>query len=148
MKSIKPDLWLIGIDETEYWQDEYKAKVGKIASLYLVDASQYTHLCSLTPSLWLRYVDFTTAKELDDTDYDEVMYGNTSTEPSNYFGLHVLNTPHKLNVTEHHIGDFPGYDDKDEYDEWFDSIVEYYQGNSFELEVMGGKWFDMEVENV
>lgn len=147
MENVSPDLWLIAVDDTGCFPEAYQKMAGKVATIYLVDASVHTHLCSLTPSLWLRFVDFATAKWLKDEDYDKMREAYCDTD-SDYFDVSVLQNKHKLNVTKYHIEDFPGYDDLEEYDEWINDIVEYYQGNDHSGEVLGWDWFeDTEAEN-
>lgn len=146
METVKPDLWIVGIDETEYWREDYRERCGKIGSFYLVDASVYTYICSFTPMLWLRYIDFTTAKQIDDELYDEVLMSLCRSEQSDYYGLGVLNTKYKENVTKYHLEDFPGYDDPEAYDEWFNDIVEYYRGGQCDPFILTD-WYFAEVEN-
>lgn len=146
METVKPDLWLVAVDETEFFTDEYKKIGGKIAAIYLVDASVHTHICSFTPSLFLHYIDFATSRYLSDEDYDKFMEAFGETD-SDYFGTGVMMNPHKLNITDLWLDEFPGYDDSDEYDEWIDDILENYRCNDHSGEVLGWNWFEMDDED-
>lgn len=67
---------VVMIDETEGWSDEIKAKVDKIFTVYLYDASVVTCICEPTPAYYmipLYYnVDFKEGEERDEEVLDEI----------------------------------------------------------------------------
>ena len=126
MKSIKPKISVVAIDETWALSDSAKKLCGKLFGLYVVDENLHTHICSLTPSLALWFYDFVTELEIDDNLWSEI---RECYEVMDYWSLSVMNTDLKEDVTKYHIEDFPGYEDKEVYDEWFGDIVDHYRGN-------------------
>ena len=85
--------------------------------------------------IWEMDVDFATQRSLDDDDYDFIHNEYwQATESADYYGNR--NFEHELDVTKFFIDDFPGYDD-DEYREWINDAIDYFKGNSFELELLG-----------
>jgi hypothetical protein len=56
---VIPEFWVAALDETKHWADGYLAEcnIKQEFVVYLVDVNRHTHLASLTPSLWLEYVD-------------------------------------------------------------------------------------------
>lgn len=56
MTHISPRYRVIAIDETEYWNPEITAIVGRIAAVYIVNFAETTHICSLTGSYWAEFV--------------------------------------------------------------------------------------------
>jgi hypothetical protein len=123
---IKPDLWLVAIDETDHLSDKAKNEAGKVWGLYIVDASVHTYICSYMPMLGLYHLGFVAKNDIsDDLQFDL----DSSCDPFDYFGRYVLNTDLKENVTADHVADFPGHDDQAEYDEWVSDIADYYRCN-------------------
>jgi hypothetical protein len=134
--TIKPDIRIVPIDESEYWNEKSLKKAGKIANVYIFDANVGTHLCSLIPSYWLRYIDFITEKFIEnDNDWEYIHDAIATSEQSNYYGRSILDAKY---VTYSFNEDFPGYDDQELYDEWFNELVEYLQCNQsfFELDCL------------
>jgi len=58
-KDWVPDLWLYVRDDTEYWRDDIKndPNIIKILSIYIFDRRFKIHLCSLTPSYDMWFVE-------------------------------------------------------------------------------------------
>jgi hypothetical protein len=52
------DLYLIRLDETEYWNEEFieKYNTGKIYGIYLVDMNNLTNVAELRPSVWCEFL--------------------------------------------------------------------------------------------
>ncbi|MCL4431480.1 MAG: hypothetical protein M1300_04065 [Epsilonproteobacteria bacterium] len=52
------DLYLIRLDETQYWNDEFREKynTGKIYGIYLVDMNNLTNVAELRPSVWCEFL--------------------------------------------------------------------------------------------
>ena len=53
MTTIKPDWWLVKLNERQYWCDEIQAKTEAIFGVYAFDRNEQTHLCEITPSYCL-----------------------------------------------------------------------------------------------
>jgi hypothetical protein len=56
-KIPTPDFWLVKIDETDKWCDSLKSKVKRIWGIYLIDVTQHTYCCEMTPSYWCDFVE-------------------------------------------------------------------------------------------
>jgi hypothetical protein len=138
-KEIKPKLFLVAIEETEFWDSDSVEKFGEIWSIGLVDKSLHHYLCSLSPSLLVYSVDFATTKKLlNDDDYDIISHDYwLATESSDYYSANSKFI--QLDVTKYFIDDFPGYDNHDDYQEWINDAIDYFKGNSFELDLLGDK---------
>ena len=61
-----PKPYVVAIDETQFLDDEIRAKTGRFWTLYLYDKSSQTHCCEITPSYWLTPFDYATEKKTDD----------------------------------------------------------------------------------
>ena len=64
-KRLKPDFYLVRMDETSDWNPEFLKQHGitRIWTLYVYDASAATYCCETTPSRELHFVEF--SYELD-----------------------------------------------------------------------------------
>lgn len=82
--EIKPDYWLVKLDEREYWREDIQSATTEIYGIYLVDRNLHVHICSATPSaelwfiandpVWLESLSEEKRDELDDavrSAYDE-----------------------------------------------------------------------------
>jgi hypothetical protein len=127
--EVKPEIWLVAIEDTDFLSENARAQIGRLWGLYIVDASMHIHICSLTPSLALWHVGMVTGNEI--TEDLESLKADllASYEIMDYWGRSVLNTPLKENVTAVHLADFPGYDDRGDYDEWINDIADHYRYN-------------------
>ncbi len=92
--ELLPDLWIVKIDETEYWLDPVVlAKAKRIFGVYAFDRRQHTHCCSFTPSYWLEYIttEWEERDELTDAERDDVdmriHQGEADCESSNYYNV-------------------------------------------------------------
>jgi hypothetical protein len=123
MSDLKPDIRIFVDNQTEYWHEDIVKQAGKILAIYVYDATVQTHLCSFTPSYWCTQVETIIENEVE-SDLHSVIDSEYITD---YFSK-----PHNSIPINHivDIEDFPGYDDREEYDEWFADIVDYLQGNS------------------
>ncbi len=57
-EKIKPDFYIVHIDETEYWGMARLPGVKRMWGIYLVDKSRVTYCCSLIPSYWLQWIAY------------------------------------------------------------------------------------------
>lgn len=126
MTKIDPQIMLVANEVTELMTPGDRAKYGRTFELFVTDASVHTYICSLTPMLFLR--GYETVSQIYQEDDDE-WYELASTIEDDYYGLEVLRTGLTEDVTKYHIADYPGRENRDEYNEWFEDIVEYYQCN-------------------
>lgn len=53
MTARKTDIQIVKIDQTHFWVDDIKKKVGKIYTVFLYDKSVVTHCSEITPSYYL-----------------------------------------------------------------------------------------------
>lgn len=54
------------IDETEYFIDAIKAKVGKYWGFYLYKPGEFVYCCEVRPSHWMECFDFEAENEISD----------------------------------------------------------------------------------
>ena len=91
------EFFLLAINETEHWDQEYLAPYNVLAAfgIYLIKNGERTHCCSLTPSSWGVFI----ANEfiLDDPDAEQPDELFVSDDNSNYFGF----TPHNPDNPHH-----------------------------------------------
>lgn len=88
--ELLPDVWVVKIDERQYWVDEMVLRCTKIVGVYVVDRRQLTYCCSMTPSYWLHFLgtqwegDFTDAER---EEIDERVRAGDSESESNYYDV-------------------------------------------------------------
>lgn len=129
---ILPDLRIIPIDDTRDWNDECQQIAGRLASVYLVDLSVQHYLCSLTTAYELVYVGFITEKFLTD-DQDEMIRNGIYSQDDLDMYLEKADRLKSIKYIGGYVEDeFPGYDNKEDYREWFSDQVEYLQCNGYE----------------
>jgi len=137
-RTVKPELVFIRIDETEYWDAEFLKdnRIKKIWSIYLYDYREHTHLCEMTPSYCLWYVDFSVEFEddvdHDDTEeaYDKVMESQCEQEPCQYAHVAVIDKHDDENKdTNNPIDDDEDWRTPEGYRALLDQYIEDYRGN-------------------
>jgi len=86
-KKKQRDIRFIKLDETQYWDKEFLARIGaaKVYGVYFYDASVGVHLCSLSTSYELNYIESQTDHHLSDEDDAEFRQADAFTEPVSYF---------------------------------------------------------------
>jgi hypothetical protein len=57
-ERIKPNFYVVRIDETGYWDMSRLPGVKKVWGCYLVDKSRLTYCCCITPSYWLQWIAY------------------------------------------------------------------------------------------
>jgi len=146
-KNIPVDLWVVKIDDTRYWDQNLLKKypeIKRIFSVYMVDMREYTHVASLTPSYFMRFLqnewngDYTDDEEKNEA-IDELMSENPSDDT--YMNVRSIQNAPKIKpggFPRNRIGRvfwhtyFPKYL-RDEFDgnrqEAMDEAVEDYYGN-------------------
>ena len=110
----KPHIWVLVIDDTHAWSGtpEILARTGRIFSVWLYDSTAHVHLCELTPSYELWYVDFVCEKEIDDDTWDDVSDGYDSGERVSYIHTLEINSARVMKVPGTH--EWPGFLEKGE----------------------------------
>lgn len=88
--TMKPELYVVKIDETKYWAEDIIEKAGRIFGVYIYDKNRRVHCCELTPSYELRFIESQTEKRVDDTVYDEILRADAYSEGWRYYHCHVL----------------------------------------------------------
>lgn len=137
---MKPDLWLIVLDETENWTLPYGEYIKRVEQVYLLDASIIVHLCEFAGSYecWeiearAVFKDDTPGDVIDEVDGDVQM---SDTHNIRYFHEHSID----LKALEdkgkaYHYGD-PGLDldlfesDEDPYLSMMDAMEEHFRCNA------------------
>jgi len=147
--DVGMDLWVVVIDETEYWSEKVLQdypEIKRIFGVYLTDLSSRTFIASMDPSAWLEHLatewdgDYlTTSDERKDEIFDQVLPTDLSVD--DYFTYNFIkNAPEIKPATfpEGEIGKIhystitPG-EIQNEYDgnreDAFESAREDLQGN-------------------
>jgi hypothetical protein len=91
--KVKPEIHIIAVDHTHYWDPAIVKKFGRIATVYLVNMTERTYLCSMTPAVWAEFLfnvpTGLSDGEWDESDYDEwadLEYENGD-EPGTYYNV-------------------------------------------------------------
>lgn len=133
------DLHIVAYDETSYWSDEIKEKIGKdgkILAYYLFDSSKHIHLAEITPSYELKwlYNRVETSSELSEDEIHEIEVNNGGSDEDVIY----VHTNSEMGMIEDI--DFGTDNDKkeacasdEEYNEYIDRVIEYYRSNPFEF---------------
>lgn len=122
-KEIQPHFKVVAIDHTEYWDDYILQKTGRIWSTFLFDANQHTHLCSLTPSYYLLFIEHLTEDELDDETYDVL---RQSPDGDNYYDVNYIDRKPANHFED--LGERP-IPEGETYDEVLEEVLEYVKCN-------------------
>ena len=73
--AIKPDIRILKQDVTRFIIDNaLLRKVGKVFEVFIYDANRHVHLCELSPSYELHFVEFQPINMPDDEDEREYVY--------------------------------------------------------------------------
>lgn len=134
-RTNAPDFWLVLIDETMGWDEDFRKKhqIKRISSVYLVDKNQVTHLCEAAPSYCLYYVDYVAEHEEEDE------------QISDECDMEIM-SQHQESVTYMHVSNFDKaryeqkfwrpeplttdmYKDDDAYQEMVNQLLEDYHAN-------------------
>lgn len=130
-KSVTPEIYVVKIDETQYWREDIQEKAGKIYGIYLVDKSVETHLAELKASWYLYwlYNEVEIADKFEDEDeLFEIENQGNSDEDNKY--VHVGSTfeaEHKANIDEKDL--LEAMDGEEEYNEFIERQIDYFKGN-------------------
>jgi hypothetical protein len=118
---------LVKIDETQYWSDEIKERVGKLYGVYLIDTNAHTYCCEVTPS-YCAYFLYTTYDDPDDMDdleaeaFDEMIrHADFNAADVSYF--------HVYSVKEFAYDFGEESHDEDDYKTVLDDVLEYCNAN-------------------
>ena len=134
MKWATPRLWVVGIDETEYWLESIVKEAGRIMAVGLWDETEATYLCSITPSGYVYFIEHITEKRVSDEMYGEIL---TAADDDDYYDYGQLermkvkipypNNPTKKEwkaLVKEHEGDADAA-----YRELVDNALDYLRGN-------------------
>ena len=128
-KEVKPELYIVKIDETHFWKDDIQKKAGKIYGVYLLDKSVETHLAELRGSWWLEFLYnvFENYENFDDDELTE-MENNNGDEP----GMYVHNNStfedeHKVVVADSELEE--AMESEKDYNDFIEYQVDQIRGN-------------------
>jgi hypothetical protein len=136
--KVIPEFWVVALDETKHWTDGYLAEcnIKQEFVVYLVDVNRHTHLASLTPSLWLEYVDHFAVMEdgFDDEKWrDEAIDATSGVGESGYYDVFDPSKKpgvqaRKVQPRKTWIEEFLA--DEIDYDELFESVLDHVRANN------------------
>ena len=142
-KLIVPKLWLVGFDETEYWDEEVQAAAGKVIEYGVWDEHEMTFNCSLAPDGFVHMGGlFFTQKWVSD-DIDEIIRRNLE-GGGDYYDYRWLDgrkdkvylkylTPTRkewVALLKEHDGEREAA-----YAEMIEKVLEHLRGNTMECEL-------------
>jgi len=131
-RTVKPDLYAVKIDETQYWDGGIKEKAGKIWGVYLVDKSEVTHLASLQGSYYLYWL-YNIVENDENFDEDELteiemMNGGNNDDPNMYVNDNsTFDEEQKVEWDENELEE--SMESEEEYDKLIEDVKEYLNGN-------------------
>jgi len=128
-REVKPDLYIVKIDESFYWRDDIKKKAGKIFGVYLVDKSLETHMAELKGSWWCEFL-YNVVENTENFDEDELteLENNNGDEPGMY--VHVGSTfedEHKVEVDDSELEE--AMESEKDYNDFIEHQVDQIRGN-------------------
>jgi len=134
-ENLPPDWRAVRFDETQYWNRKFLDEYGvdKMFGVYLVDLSEVTHCCSLTPSYAMYPVDSVVEGGPDDearreTLHDEVMLADSNGDLVRYMTCRSIDNHLKDEKNQDKIE--VGEDEwRGDPDAGFEAVREYYVGN-------------------
>jgi hypothetical protein len=91
--ELLPDLWVVKIDEREFWCESIIAQTTRIFGVYVFDRRRHVHCCSLTPSYELQFLgsQYESVENIDEEWlYEDIMEGDSSTSEVSYFDCHDI----------------------------------------------------------
>ena len=86
-QQVKPDIWVLKINETKYWDPSFARKCGRLIGTYLFDRSLHVHCCELTPSYELHFIGTEPTKQVNDEIYDQIRQSDAQCPGADY--MHV-----------------------------------------------------------
>jgi hypothetical protein len=68
MTTVKPDWYLVKIDERRHWREDIQAQTKEMYGVYAFDRNRHVHCCELTPSYELHFIanDYVEIEEVAD----------------------------------------------------------------------------------
>lgn len=125
----KSNLRIVALDETHFWSDEIRAKVGRIWGLYLYDANRQVHCCELTPSYELFAIRSAVGGEISEETEEDIMEADRiSGEQCIYTRCSAIDKlPADRFITD--VWSPEEYDTDEEYMSLIDDVLEHYNGN-------------------
>jgi len=88
-----PELWVVKIDETEYWHDEVRSLAPRIYGVYVFNRKKHVYACSTEATYELTFLgsQYVTREGLDDASLeeldDQIRDGDGQCEDVYYFGV-------------------------------------------------------------
>lgn len=144
-RQFTPNIKLVAIEETGHWADEIAAVVGRVFGIYAYDERICTHLCSITPSYWLWFVENVFEKHFEDESPElqqidvqsmtDLMYENGG-ERGGYYDCHDIDRiPDHLKIELGACGfELGAHDDLDDYEKRCDDLVGELCSNGISLD--------------
>jgi hypothetical protein len=91
--ELLPDLWVVKIQEREYWNDDIKRRTDAIFGVYVFDRRQHVHCCSFEATyecyfLGSQYRPVGLTEEQEDELNQDIMEGDAQCEEVSYWGSH------------------------------------------------------------
>lgn len=125
--TTKPHFKVVAIDATwAYSEGDLKTKCGKIFSTYLVDVNRHIHLCELTPSYELHFIENLASNCIDDDTDEELRDCGYRDEPVTYtHARHIDKLPPEsfVDLGEHEI--------PENYEELLEEVQERVRTTSY-----------------
>lgn len=135
MTEVKPRFGAILIDETSFWDipNEFKGKIEKLQSTYIVDLNAVTHACSSTPLIWLEPLsdEAVVTEDVSEDEVDDIFNWVNSHAPTD--GSGYMDVSRIMMDIESKAIPFVEYGDKfdsEVYSDMLNEVREYYSGNA------------------
>ena len=132
-KRITTDIRVIEFDESEHWRDDIlKACGGKITTVYMFDANQFTNCCELEPSFYLVPIYSNPEASYDDIPTEiQNEFEMGCLEDTDGIYVHCKSIDLKKTIKSHCNGRYTQSkkDVNKKYQEIWDGAEEYLRGN-------------------
>lgn len=115
--QLLPDMWVLKIDETKYWEGLKEHKIKRVFGVYVLNKRKAAHLCEMTPSYELtpfdsQYdqgwdADNPNYDKLNEAAFDHIMRGDGE-QASDVIYIHCADVEHMLKTEiRRQAGDLP-----------------------------------------
>jgi hypothetical protein len=130
--NAKPDIYAITFNETQYYNFKPgdKELIKSVNQVYVLNRSEYTYLCEITPSYFLEpvYTWVEVVDGLSDEERERLQeaYEHETSEPT-YVHVRVV----EAIIKDHpeRVRHYGNSDDEDDFMTALDDAREYFQGN-------------------
>ena len=83
-----PEIYVLLVDETEYWADDIVKEAGRLIGVYLYDKMEITHLCELAGSYCCWHVETATDKHVSDDTWEDIFCAEK--ESADYYHTNTI----------------------------------------------------------